>query len=442
MYFAPLKIPHYRNLWLGQAVSQACDALYMVSFMFMVKKLTGSSALVGLVLAIEGLPYLLVNPFVGVLADRIDRRKLMLASDLLSASILVCFAVALIFLGANPPFALIALTAGLLSTSRTVFLPTKNAAIPMLVPRESVLQANALSLVTQNYMQVAGLIFAMTVLAALYRQSPAQFFVGVALINAAGFLWSAMFIARLPKLLPDRESLSTVRPLADLMGGIRYIRGHAGLGALVVLQMLMTLMISPFYVVYLEANDVRFGGYPVTLMLFEATFFFGMIVGNYVVTRLQVRRAGLGFVGGLCVTGLCVAALAWSYSAPLFVLWNLIAGLAVPFAQIPVSAYLQTEVPDAFRGRVNAVYLMSAMGIAPLGMMLGGLTIEWVGLFRAFLIMGFGMVTVSLIGLANGAFRRLRIEFGAQSEAEAPSASEARQQATACPSSTASSDGA
>lgn len=84
-----LRIPAFRNLWLGQAISQIGDALYYVAFMFMVKKITGQNAMVGYIGAVEVLPYFIFGPFTGVLADRIDRRKILLWSDLLCGILLL-----------------------------------------------------------------------------------------------------------------------------------------------------------------------------------------------------------------------------------------------------------------------------------------------------------------------------------------------------------------
>src|SRR5207253_876223 len=88
-----LRIRAFRDLWLGQAISQLGDSIYYVAFMFMAQQVTGKIAMVGYVGAMEMLPYLLIGPYAGVLADRLDRRKIMLLSDLTSATALVSFAI-------------------------------------------------------------------------------------------------------------------------------------------------------------------------------------------------------------------------------------------------------------------------------------------------------------------------------------------------------------
>ena len=116
-YSDVLRIRPFRNLWLGQSISQIGDSLYYVAFMFMVKKVTGSSAMVGYTGALELAPYLLIGPYAGVLADRLDRRAIMLASDLLSALVLLGFSSVLIA-GIAPPAWSILVLAFMLSAVR------------------------------------------------------------------------------------------------------------------------------------------------------------------------------------------------------------------------------------------------------------------------------------------------------------------------------------
>ncbi|HLK17258.1 MAG TPA: MFS transporter, partial [Fimbriimonadaceae bacterium] len=194
-YSDVLRIRPFRDLWLGQSISQIGDSLYYVAFMFMVQKVTGSSAMVGYTGAIELAPYLLIGPYAGVLADRLDRRSIMLASDLLSALALLLFA-GLLATGVKPAAWEILVLAFLLSAVRCFFLPAKSAGIPALVPGELLMKANSLSMATQTLMPIIGLSASATVMAALYYLSPQWFFLGTVTVNAVSFLGSALFVAR------------------------------------------------------------------------------------------------------------------------------------------------------------------------------------------------------------------------------------------------------
>ncbi len=406
-YSTLLRIRPFRNLWLGQAISQIGDAFYFVVFMFMVRQITGDDAKVGLVAAVEALPYLLFSPYAGVLADRMDRRRIMLLSDIVSGAILVGFAVVLLLLGKPPLWSLFVAAAGI-STVRAFFMPAKNATIPALVPADALMRANGLSIMTQNVMSLVALSVTAGVLATLYELSPQFFFLNAVSLNAVSFLASAFFIFQLPPVPPQRDE-AAAHPLQDLREGIRYLRGRRVLVVLMALQALMSLCISPFFVVYLAANAQWFGGKPAPISWFEFSFFSGMVVSSLIVGRLAIQRPGQGFIWGLTMCGAAIAAMAFSPIFWLFVLWNLAAGLSVPFAQIPITTYLQVSVPDAFRGRVNSVFSMLQMGVTPLGMGLGGWLIARVGLVWMFLAMGTGVGLAALAGLLDREFREARM---------------------------------
>jgi len=401
----PLKVlhhRHFRNLLIGQSISQLGDSLYYVAFMFMVGKITGKASMVGYVGAVETLPYVFFSSYAGVLADRIDRRKILLWSDWICAAILCAFA-ATIFVMGTPPVELIFVTAGLLSVSRAFFYPAKNAAIPNLVPPEETLEANTLNSMSFNIFYALGLTLASAVMATLYSISTTWFFGLTVLLNGISFGLSALYIRLLPSIVPEKRD--EAHPWTDFVEGLRLILGRRVLSVLMVAGLFMSLMIAPFFVVYVAANNAWFGGKPQTLMICELSFFVGMIFGSAVVARLKWTKVGIGYAMGLGVTGLGVALMAVSPYFLLFCALNFLCGLFVPFADIPVMSYLQVKVEDAFRGRVNSAFMMLRTGMMPLGMALGGIVIGGVGLVGMFLIMGLGMFAVSVLSMMDKAFR-------------------------------------
>ena len=410
-----LSIRAFRNLWLGQAISQVGDAFYFVVFMFMVKKITGSAAMVGVVGAADTLPYLLAGAYAGVLADRIDRRRIMLASDLVSGAILLAFSLMVLFSGAPPVWALVA-TPFLLSMARVFFMPAKSAAIPVLVREDMLMQANALSNMTQTFMPLIGLAMSASVLGVLYSISREWFFLSAILVNAGSFLFSAGYIRLLPAVSPERKA-EEKHPWVEFRQGLGYIRRHPVLRVFILVSTLMNLMISPFFVVYVESNAQWFGGKPQLLCLFEFTFFLGMVVSSGIVARFSHKRPGLGYIYSLVIVGLAVAAMAYSRTVFLFCLLNLIAGLALPFCDIPLTTYLQLEVEDGFRGRVNSVLNMARMGVMPMGMVMGAALVQRAGLVGAFLVMGLGMSFAAALGALSPAFRAAEIRSAMPSQA-------------------------
>lgn len=409
-YSQVLRIRSFRDLWLGQAISILGDGFYFVVFAFMVKKVTGSAAMVGVVGALETLPYLLLSPYAGVLADRIDRKRIMLNSDLACAAILTVFGIAVGLMHGRPPVWAMIATASAISCVRVFFMPAKNAAIPNLVQGDGLMMANALNAMTQSMLPMLSLAFSAMVMQGLYTRSPSTFFQAIIFVNAASFLGSAFFIARLPRILPDKLNHAHTHVLTDLQDGLRYVRSRRVLWVSLVLQMMLTITISPFFVAYVEANDVWFGGTPAALSWFECAFCVGMVISNSFVGKLNLRRPGMGYIWSLSVVGLCVVAMAFSPRFWPFCMWNFLCGIAIPFVDVPMMTWKQTAIPDALRGRYNSLHSMVQSGLSPIGLSLGGLLLSKVGLVWMFILMGVGMFLASLSGLISREFRTMRID--------------------------------
>lgn len=404
--FAVLRHVPYRNLWLGQAISELGNAFYFVTFMFMAGKLTGSTATVGYVGAAETLPFLLLGPYAGVAADRFHRRALMFWSDLASVLVLLAFG-GFLFAGIGASLPVLLSVAFALSSVRVFFNPAKTAAIPDLVPAEDLIAANALSSATRNMMQMAGLGFSAAIVAALYALSPRGFYLGAIGVNALSFLGSAYFVRRLPSLAPpDKEP---AHPWTEFKEGVAYVRGRRDLVVLIFVLALFRLCVAPFWVFYYAANEAWFGGKPGTLALCEFAFVVGMVLGSALAGKTRPERPGLWFVFGLGGAGVCIVCMAFSHTFWLFTFWNLLSGILVPLGDIPLSAYCQQSVPSEFRGRVNSVQETFATGVMPVGNALGGRLEQAIGLVAGFLAIGVGMLASIMLGLLDPAFRRMRL---------------------------------
>jgi len=399
-----LEYRSFRDLWLGQSISQLGDAFYFVTFMFMAERITGKLWMVGVVGALEALPYLFFSPYAGIIADRIDRRKIMWVSDVVCGFALLIFGSVLAF-NAAPPAWLLGTVAFLLSTIRCFFLPAKSAAIPNLIPQDKVMEANAFSMTTQSLMPLIGLAFSASLMAPLYAISPRWFFFACVVINGFSFFLSALYIGRLPEIKPDRKETEQPSIRKDFKLGLAYLSSRKDLAVWLTMLTVFRLFVSPFFVVHVAANKTWFGGKPSTLAWFEFAFFAGMIVMSPVMGKLKIHRPTIAFSFGLAAVGAFVAAMAISpYFWP-YVIWNVLCGLAIPYADIPMNTFIQLSVPDEFRGRVNSVISMIGMGIMPVGMLLAGSMIAAIGLQVAFIIMGAGMFITSLFGLFNKAYR-------------------------------------
>lgn len=403
----PLSFTGFRNLWLGQTTSQLGDAIYALVFVFMANKVTGRADVVGVVAALTALPFLVFGPYAGVVADRRDRQRLMLAADLASAGLLFAFAV-YVWLQPRPSVVVIGAAGFLLSTVNVFFLPARSAAIPRLVPPEALQAALAFSNATMSLIQSAGIAFGAIVLGPIERANPGIFFVSAVLLNAVTFLVSAFFVAKVPAVPPaERDTDSSARQ--DVAEGVRLILREPLLRITLPVSLLINLAISGFFVVYVRTNDVWFGGSFATISWLEFGFVFSMLLGSILAGRLNVRRPGVAFTLAMAGVGLCVAAMGFATNFWAYLALNVVCGIALPFGTLPLMTYIGTAIPDEYRGRVSSVSSMLAAGVQPVGMAVSGVLLQSLGLVRLYMVMGGGMTLAALLGLGDRGYRAARV---------------------------------
>ena len=208
----------FRQLWLGQVVSQMGDWFNTIALYTIILQLTGSGRDVGLLLVARFVPSFLFGPISGVVADRFSRRTIMIVSDLLRAVVVLGF---LLVRRADQLWIIYVLTVVQLGLS-TFFEPAKTAAIPSIVEDRELVAANAISSVTWSAMLTIG--------AAIGGIITDAFGTNVAFIlDATTYLLSAALIAsiRVPKRAKrprQKLSLGRVLGITETIEGIKYVK--------------------------------------------------------------------------------------------------------------------------------------------------------------------------------------------------------------------------
>lgn len=381
------------------------DGFYFISIAFMIGKLSGDSANVGINVALETLPFLVLGPYAGAIADRVDRRKIVVNADILCFALLALFALTVPIFG-SPPIWAFYVNSVLYGCIRVFFHPAKNAAIPRIVPAEDLPEANAANSAMSNFMPLLSLGFSAAILSQLYNLQPNLFFLASVGLNALSFLVSAVFCWQLPSIEPTREEVEA-RPhvLEDIRIGLSFLKSRKDLLAHVGLSFLTSVSISPFFVFYVESNKQWFGGHPSGITYNEAIFFAGMVIMSAYLPKFKIKRVGLAWIWGIAPIGFAVAMMAFSRVFGVYLFWNLVCGLALPFALLPMGNYVQVTVPDNFRGRHGSILTLVSTGAMPIGSYLGAIIISRIGLVPGYLAMGTCMAVAALLGLLVKPFR-------------------------------------
>jgi MFS family permease len=211
----------FRRLWVGRLISQTGDWFNSVALFTLLLNLTGSGEAVGLVLIIKLLPQFFVGPLAGVVADRFNRKTIMIWADVLRGLLVFGF---LFVERADQVWIVYALSALEIILS-SFFEPAESAAVPMIVGRDELIAANALGGATWSVTLAFGAALGGAV-TDLFGRNTAFIIDAISFFVSAAFIWAT----RIPKL-PKREreragrlSLLEATGIADMIEGARYLK--------------------------------------------------------------------------------------------------------------------------------------------------------------------------------------------------------------------------
>jgi MFS transporter, DHA1 family, staphyloferrin A biosynthesis exporter len=360
--FDSLRYRDYRLLWFGTLFSSSGQWIQQVSLGWLTYALTGSPFLLGAVNGLRSVPLLILGPFGGVAADRLERRRLMLATQLFLMAITAIFAT-IVFTG-HAHIWNIALFTLLTGVAWAFNMPVRQSVVPNLVPREALMNAMALNSAGFNVTRIvgpslAGLIIATIGIAGNFSLQ------AFAYLGVAAMVWQM----RVPA---HAHTAPTVSIRANLAEGARYVWHHPTLRAQMTLALVPVVIALPYIsLMPIFAKDVLHLG-PAGFGLLMAAPGLGAVVGTLTIATLgNIERKGALLFGALVALGITLVLLAQSRSLPLtLVLLVLLGGFQMTYMTTN-QTLLQLATPDAFRGRVMGIYMLN-QGLLPLGSLVAG----------------------------------------------------------------------
>ncbi|MFG2788118.1 MFS transporter [Streptomyces sp. NPDC048419] len=371
--------------WGGVILSQIGTRGAVAANLYQVYQLTGSTAQVGLVGLAQAVALLVLSPAGGIYADRLDRRRLLQATQALA--LLVSAGLAVITL-AHAATVWTVVVSSLLATAAATFdQPARQALIPAMVPRERLVDAFALLNPSRELAVLVGPAFAGVLIAV---GGPGAVYVFDAVTYAA--LVVVLAVLRVPPLVADTERRSLLESMRE---GVRYVAHRPVVWQLMGLD--MTATVFGAYRVLLPAfaaNVLHVGatGYG----LLSAAPSAGALIGSVWVFRLiRTARAGRIVLWGTAAYGLAVVGLAQARVFTVAIVMALLLGAADAVATTVRHAAVQVETPDELRGRVSAIYQMCSRGGPALGDSVMGLFAGAVGPIVALTVGGLVPTAVS-----------------------------------------------
>lgn len=362
---------NFRIFWIGQAVSLTGSWVQIVAQGWLALELSNDAFVVGVVSAAGSFPVLVFSLYGGVIADRYDKRKVvMIGQGLLAfeAALLWWFVVSDTI--TIPWLLALATFAGVVSAFE---IPARQALLIELVVRDDLMDAIALNTSAFNLARILG----PSIAAAVIASAGLAWCFGLNAISFSAVLAGLLMLRLPPYVRPvDRPS-----PIAGLKEGIAYMLGTKE----IIVVMRMVAVFSVFGVPYLtlmpvfarEALGVGASGYG---LLMSATGI-GALSGALFLAAVggRIRRGRLFAMASLAFP-MTVLALSATAQPPVAAFVVLLAGLFMILQTALANGILQAVVPDELRGRVMAAYVVVYVGFAPIGSFVGGALARAVGI--------------------------------------------------------------
>jgi len=355
--------------WTGETISNLGSSVTLFALPLLVYKLTGSALDLGIAGAATFLPYLLFGLILGAWTDRVDRKRMMIGTDiaraLIVASIPLMAALGLLSVW------WIYLVAFLHATLKICFDAGEFAAIPSLVNQDDLVTANGRIQASYSGASIVGPLLA----GVLVIRVPLPVLM---LIDAFSFLVSAFALALIRISFNTGEKRAPTSIRADVVEGLRYVLGHPVLRNISMMMALVNFVGTTTYTQLILFAKVRLEASDVQASLLYSAGSLGVVILALAAGPLRKRWSfSTVALGALMLEGaLTVVFSLMHWYWPALALWTLIGGLGILF-NINTSSLRQAIVPNHLLGRVISIASVLAWSAIPLGSLLGGFAISW-----------------------------------------------------------------
>ena len=339
--------PKFRYLWLAQVISLTGDWFNTIASVIIVNRYAASGLAVGSLFIARSLPPFLLSPLAGVIADRFDRRKVLITSDVLRAGIVACF----LFVDRPERLWLLYLLTILQFSVSSFFEPARAALVPALVEENELLTANTLSSITWSAMLTLG--------GAIGGLTASLLGVRVSLVvDSASFIASAALVLAITGNFHSTASHVLESGWKNFIDGMTYVRNNLDVGLVTLVKALGQVGSFDIIAALYAARIFRLGQEgAATLGLMFTAFGVGAVIGPLIANRLGdsstiwLRRAILG--GFVCMP------IAWfivgvAPSIAIVLIGCVLRGIGGSINWTYSDVLLQITVPNHFLGRVFA----------------------------------------------------------------------------------------
>ena len=407
------------NLFLwGKFVSLVGTYMYSFAMSLYILKQTGSGTTFALNLLLSALPRVILGPIAGVLADRMDRRKMVVGMDMLSGITVLTLLPLSSLYGLRIPF--IYANTLLLSIINTFFAVTISASLPNLVRKESLMKINSYNQAAESVSSIVSPMLG----GIIYHILPIRLFIA---LNGISFILSAiseMFIdfnfsrEKVEEKITGKLDIKAI--FTDMKTGFSFLKEQKALFSLFKFAILLNFFVGPCMNVTLpfiinntlSLSEIHFG-------IIEGSFSVGALLSSLIIARLPEREKklpalllGLGCVGASqLLMGLPVLSLEKLFPdnayAAYYMLMMLGISISLMIVNIPIMVIIQRLTPDHMMGRMMSLTQTISSAIMPLGLIIMGMLVDLMPAYVPLFISGFILLLTVLMMKRSVAMREL-----------------------------------
>ncbi|MBT4837026.1 MAG: MFS transporter [Methylococcales bacterium] len=405
---------NYAILWQGQFVSILGTHAYMIAVMFWIKQNTGSATLLGLIMMIANFPALIMGVFGGAIADRFNRKKIIIAMDMVNGISVLSLAAVMFYIPDQHSFILVYITliTMILAISGSIFKPAILAAIPDMVPKDKLDTANAASQAGQQFAQMIGSGAG----GILFRILGAPVLL---LIDGCTYLFSA-FSESFVEMPQEKKAETEIKKtfsqlfktfLSDTKEGFHYLVNKHGmkeffiLGGTINFLVIPCTILLPFYIE--DYLNLKTDWYGFIITAFTIGTMLGFIFAGVIV--LQKRKKKIAIFISLLGTALFICSMGLTKNAYVVLFIMVGIGALNGYLGVLILGIIQTNTESSMRGRIFGLLGTLTGGLTPLGMGLSGIIFDLLDHSIPTIYIGTGMIllVISMIIYFNKDFHKI-----------------------------------
>jgi DHA3 family macrolide efflux protein-like MFS transporter len=380
----------------GQMISFVGSLLVQFAIFWYINLETKSGTILTISIIASFIPLLIFSPIAGVLADKMNRKLLIIIAD--GSIALVTLITAILFsLGDIQIWMLIVVT-GIRGIGQAIHGPAIGAAIPLMVPQDKLMRVQGIQTGIQSAFNVLGPIFA----AVLISWFSIGFLFYIDTVTAILGVATLLIFVTIPKHVNEGKP-QTSSGVQDFIAGLKYVKTHSFLIPFFIYLFFVLILVSP--VAFLSPlqvvrSFVTYGDEVFRLTMVEVGFSGGMTIGALLVAwwggfKNRVVTAGIA----ISIMGFGVLMLGVVTNFYVYLSFMLIQGVVLPFYNTPMTVMIQEQVDPAYMGRVSSISTMinsiaMPIGIAFFGPLADVIDIEWLLLVSGALMLIFGLLYV------------------------------------------------